>query len=230
MIKAIAIDDELPALKVIENFCGKVDYIELQKTFNKPNEALKYINKFPVDLLFLDINMPGLKGTDLYRNIKQKTMVIFTTAYSEYAVEGFDLNAIDYLLKPFTYERFLQAVSKVNDYFNFVNSGTKNADQFIYIRADYSLVKINTADILFIEGLDDYLKIHLQDQKPVVARMTMKSMIEKLPQNNFIRVHRSFIIPFNRIENVRNKIISIAGEEIPVGSSYEEVFFSRFNK
>lgn len=230
MIKAIAIDDELPALKVIENFCGKVDYLELDKTFNKPNEALKYINKFPVDLLFLDINMPALKGTDLYRNIKQKTMVIFTTAYSEYAVEGFDLSAIDYLLKPFTYERFLQAVNKANDYFNFISSGNKNADQFIYIRADYSLIKINTTDILFIEGLDDYLKIHLQDQKSVVARMTMKAMTEKLPQNNFIRVHRSFIVSFNRIENVRNKIISIAGEEIPVGSSYEEVFFSRFNK
>lgn len=230
MIKAIAVDDELPALKVIENFCGKVDYLELDKTFNKPNEALKHINKFPVDLLFLDINMPALKGTDLYRNIKQKTMVIFTTAYSEYAVEGFDLNAIDYLLKPFTYERFLQAVNKANDYFNFINSGNKNVDQFIYIRADYSLVKINTTDILFIEGLDDYLKIHLQDQKSVVARMTMKAMTEKLPQNNFIRVHRSFIVSFNRIENVRNKIISIAGEEIPVGSSYEEVFFNRFNK
>jgi len=230
MIKAIAIDDELPALKVIENFCGKVEYIELDKTFNKPNEALKYINKFPVDLLFLDINMPGLKGTDLYRSIKQKTMVIFTTAYSEYAVEGFDLSAIDYLLKPFTYERFLQAVNKANDYFNFINSGSKNVEQFIYIRADYSLIKISTTDILFIEGLDDYLKIHLQDQKPVVARMTMKAMTEKLPQNNFIRVHRSFIVSFNRIENVRNKMITIAGEEIPVGSSYEEAFFNRFNK
>jgi len=230
MMKAIAIDDELPALKVIENFCGKVDFLTLEKTFNKPNEGLKYVNKFPVDLLFLDINMPALKGTDLYRNIKQKTMVIFTTAYSEYAVEGFDLNAIDYLLKPFTYERFLQAAGKANDYFNYLNNTASTEEQFIYIRADYSLIKINTADILFIEGLDDYLKIHLHQQKPVIARMTMKTMAEKLPQGHFIRVHRSFIVSFSRIENVRNKIVTIAGEEIPVGSSYEEAFFSRFNK
>ncbi len=230
MIKAVAIDDELPALKVIENFCSKTDFISLEKTFNMPNEALKYIHKFPVDLLFLDINMPALKGTQLYKSVKQKTMAIFTTAYSEYAVEGFNLNAIDYLLKPFTFERFVQAVTKANEYYNYINKQVKTEEQFLFIRADYSLVKINIADILFIEGLDDYLKIHLANQKPVVARMTMKTMLDKLPSNNFIRVHRSYIVSFHHVENVRNKIISIAGEEIPVGSSYEESFLKLFNR
>lgn len=230
MIKAVAIDDELPALSVIENFCNRTSFITLEKTFNKPIEALRYVNKFPVDLLFLDINMPSIKGTELYKTLKQKTMVIFTTAYSEYAVEGFELSAIDYLLKPFTYERFLQAASKANEYYNYINKQSTSADRFLFIRADYSLVKINMANILFIEGLDDYLKIHILNQKPVIARMTMKAMTEKLPADNFIRVHRSYIISFKHIDNVRNKIICIAGEEIPVGNSYEEQFSRSFNK
>src|SRR5262249_10233587 len=122
MINAIAIDDELPALKLIENFSLHVDFIHLEKTFNKPAEALKYLHKFPVDLLFLDINMPSLNGIDLYKAVHQNTMVIFTTAYSEHAVEGFNLQAIDYLLKPFSLERFLQAVNKAKEFYNFIHA------------------------------------------------------------------------------------------------------------
>jgi DNA-binding LytR/AlgR family response regulator len=226
MINAIAIDDEPLALKVIENFCEKVDFITLQKTFNKPNEALKHLSKFPVDLLFLDINMPSINGIEFYKQLKQSTMVIFTTAYSEYAVEGFNLNAVDYILKPFTFERFLLAVNKAHDFYNYQHQ-KENTSQYLYVRADYSLVKINIADILYIEGLDDYLKIHIENQKTVVTRLTMKGILEKLSPKNFIRVHRSFIIPLNRIESVRNKTILIAGKEIPIGTSYEEPFFKR---
>lgn len=226
-MEAIAIDDEIPALKTIERFCAKVDFISLQKTFNQPNEALKYLRKFPVDLLFLDINMPSLSGIDFYKAIEQETMVIFTTAYSEYAVEGFNLNAVDYLLKPYSYERFLQAVNKANDYFLYQRQSDNS--QYLFIRADYSLIKIDIADILFIEGLDDYLKIHLAGQKPLVARMTMKTMQEKLPAKDFIRVHRSYIIAINRIINVRNKTIALENDiNIPIGSSYEADFFNLF--
>ncbi len=231
MIKAIAIDDELPALKIIENFCEKTGLIELQKTFSMPNEALKHLSKFPTDLLFLDINMPSMSGIELYKSIEQNTMVIFTTAYSEFAVEGFNLNAIDYLLKPYTYERFLQAVNKAKD--NFGSAGTleKNMEQYLFVRADYSLIKIAINDIALIEGLDDYLKIHLlNNPKPIVTRMTMKGIMEKLSSTEFIRVHRSFIIPFSKIENVRKKMISIAGKEIPIGSSYEADFNAIFKK
>jgi DNA-binding LytR/AlgR family response regulator len=224
MIKAIAVDDEVPALSVMESFCGKVDFISLEKTFNKPNEALRYLDKFPVDLLFLDINMPSLTGIEFYKNVKQNTMVVFTTAYSEFAVEGFNLKAVDYLLKPFTFDRFHQAVGKVHEYFNLTQQKAVNDQLYLYIRADYSLRKIAITDILFIEGLDDYLKIHLQNQKPILARMTMKTMQEKLPANLFVRVHRSFIVPLSRIENIRNKIIAIGGESIPIGASYEEAF------
>lgn len=229
MINAIAIDDEPLALKVIENFCEKVDFITLQKSFNKPGEALKYLNKFPVDLLFLDINMPSVNGIEFYKQMKQNIMVIFTTAYTEYAVEGFNLNAVDYILKPFTLERFLLAVNKANDFYNY-QTQKENTSQYLFIRADYSLLKINMAHIMYIEGLDDYLKIHLENQKTVVTRLTMKALLEKLPAKQFIRVHRSFIIPLERIESVRNKNILISGKEIPIGNSYEEFFLKQFKK
>lgn len=228
MIKAIAIDDEPLALKVIENFCEKVDFIELVKTFSKPSEALKYTDNFPVDLLFLDINMPSINGIEFYKQMKQNTMVIFTTAYTEYAVEGFNLNAIDYILKPFTFERFLAAVNKANDFYNY-NIQKENNSQFLFVRADYSLVKINIAHILYVEGLDDYLKIHIENQKTIVTRMTMKAILEKLPKN-FIRTHRSFIVPLARVDSVRNKMIHIGDVDLPIGASYEENFFKHFKE
>jgi DNA-binding LytR/AlgR family response regulator len=230
MIKAIAIDDEPPALKVIENFCSRTAGIELEKTFTMPAEALKHLRKFPVDLLFLDIQMPSVNGIEFYKAVKQDTMVIFTTAYSEYAVEGFNLSAVDYLLKPFTFKRFEQAVAKAAEYYDYKKQGNQETPKYLFVRADYSLLKIALADIIYIEGLDDYLKIHIAGSSPVVARMTMKAMLEKLPFKDFIRVHRSYIIPFNRIESYRNKLITIAGEEIPTGSSYEENFLKLFNK
>lgn len=228
MISAIAIDDEIPALCVIENFCSKIPFIRLEKTFNKPNEALKYAGKFPLDLLFLDINMPAVTGIEFYKSVGQSTMVIFTTAYSEYAVEGFNLSAVDYLLKPFTFERFEQAVNKAYEYFNYQHQKASDKTKFLFIRADYSLHKIAIDDLLFVEGLDDYLKIHIQNSKPLVARMTIKTMLEKLPQKDFVRVHRSYIVPFKRIDSVRNKMINLAGEEIPIGASYEKNFLERF--
>lgn len=184
MIKAIAIDDEPPALKVIESFCSHAENIDLEKTFTSPNEALKYLRKFPVDLIFLDINMPSVTGIDFYKSLERETMVIFTTAYSEYAVEGFNLNAVDYLLKPFTQERFQQAIKKANDYYAYTRQSPGTINQSLYIRADYSLIKINYEDIVLIESLDDYLKIFLSNEKIIVARMTMKSMVEKFPQVN----------------------------------------------
>ena len=230
MIKAIAIDDELPALSLVQNFCERTGFIDLQKTFNQPTEALKYLRGFPVDLLFLDINMPSLSGIELYKAVQQDTMVIFTTAYSEYAVEGFNLNAVDYLLKPFTYKRFLQAAEKAQDYLNYQLQKENNGNQFLFIRADYSLLKIEINSILYIEGKDDYLKIHMDNQKPVMARMTLKNMLEKLPASNFVRIHRSYVVPLNKVESVRNKIVSIGEMKLPVGNSFEENFLKYFNK
>jgi len=229
IIKAIALDDEPPALAILENFCKKVDYIDLQKTFTKADEALKYLRKYPVDFLFLDINMPSISGIDFVKKLPHKIMVIFTTAYSEYAIEGFTLSAMDYLLKPISQDRFLQAMEKVKTQYELHNQNQKIEQQFLFIRADYSLMKIPLIDIQFIEGLDDYLKIHIENQKTVVARMTMKSILEKIPASEFMRVHRSFIVRISKIDKIRNKIIHIKDGEIPISASYEKDFFSKIN-
>jgi DNA-binding LytR/AlgR family response regulator len=227
MITAIAIDDEPPALKVVENFCKRVDLLDLKRTFTKPNEALEYLKENPVDLLFLDIQMPSLTGIDLYKSV-QNTMVIFATAYSEFAVEGFNLNAVDYLLKPFTFERFQQAVEKAKKERKMMKESGEIPH--LFIRADYSLIKIELPDIQYIEGLDDYLKIHLSSRKPVVARMTMKNITELIPGDEFSRIHRSYIVPVKRIKAIKNKTVVLPEIELPIGNSYEEQFMETFKK
>jgi DNA-binding LytR/AlgR family response regulator len=226
MIKAIALDDEPLALNIIDSFCQQSDKVQLVKTFLKPNDAIKYIENFPVDLIFLDIQMPSISGIDFFKTLNRDVMVIFTTAYTEYAIEGFNLNAVDYLLKPFTLERFHQAVSKAQEYHNFVTNAGNTKQPFIYIRADYSLLKIDLADIIYVEGLNDYLRIHLRNQKPVVARMTLKALQEKLPSNDFLRVHRSYIVSMLSILKIASKMIHIKVNDqvvqLQIGKSYEE--------
>jgi len=216
MITAIALDDEPLALKIIENFCAQVDFIKLEKTFNKQSDAQKYLNKFPIDLIFLDIQMPQKNGIDFYKNISQNTKVIFTTAFTDYAVEAFEVNAVDYLVKPFSFERFLKAVEKLKE------NEVKTEQNFFLLRADYQLHKINFEDIIFVEALDDYVKIHLKSQKNITARQSLKNILEKLPENEFIRVHRSYIIPINAIKSIVNKSIKIDEFIIPIGEKYKE--------
>ncbi|RYD58400.1 MAG: response regulator transcription factor [Sphingobacteriales bacterium] len=220
MIKAIALDDEPLGLTIIEAFCKKIDFIELEKTFTEPAEALRHVKKFPVDLIFLDVRMPSMSGIDFYKTVPQNTMVIFTTAFSEYAVEGFNLSAVDFLLKPFEFSRFQQAVNKAKEYYNFLHEKDPQASKYIFLRADYSLHKIDVNDILFIEGLDNYLKVHLSNAKAIIARMSMKSMVEKLSPKAFLRVHRSFIVPISKVEAIRNKNIYIGEHKIPIGTNY----------
>lgn len=228
MIKAIAIDDEAPALKVISNFCDRTEGLRLERTFLAPAEALRYLQSNSVDLIFLDIQMPSLSGIELYRSIGTTTLAIFTTAFSEYAIDGFNLNAVDYLLKPFTIERFQQAIAKAAEYLAFRTPSPRT--ETLLIRADYSLIRIPVSDILFIEAADDYLKIHRERKSPFLARMTMKSVLEMLPPDDFIRTHRSYIVSMTRIDNVRNKTIFLAGHEIPIGSNYETAFFDKFTR
>lgn len=222
MIKAIAIDDEPLALTIIEHYCRQMDTVALEKTFTKTDEALRYLKKYPVDLIFLDIQMPGKNGIDFYKSVDSNIMVIFTTAYSEYAVEGFNISAIDYLLKPFSKERFTEAIAKAQkemDYRRHI-PGTGN---ILFIRADYKLHKIDADEILLIEGLDDYVRIHIQDKPAVTARLSMKGILEKLPEQAFIRVHRSYIVPVKRISTIHNKSIKIDDFVIPIGDTYKDV-------
>ncbi len=226
MIKAVAIDDEPLALKIISHFCSQVGYISLEKTFTKTDEALKHLEKFPAELLFLDIQMPGKNGLDFYKMLDPDVMVIFTTAYSEYAVEGFNVNAVDYLLKPFSFERFLNAVEKASK--EQKAKQIKQEHTHLLIRADYKLHRLEFNDILLIEGLDDYIRLHLKDKTPITARMSMKSILEKLPATDFLRVHRSYIIPIKKVKTIYNKTIQIEDFVIPVGDTYKDVVGKHF--
>lgn len=225
MIKAIVVDDEIPALKIVEKFCADSEKIELLEKFNKPTEAIAFLKKNKVDLIFLDVNMPSITGLELYKELSNPPQVIFTTAYAEYAIDGFNLNAVDYLLKPFSYERFLTAITKAEV---ILKSNTKiSINTHLSIRADYALHKIPFDNILYFEGYDDYVKIHIQDQKTIVARVTMKSILEKLSADKFIRTHRSYIVAIDKIKAIKSKSVFIADAEIPISNSYEEQLLIR---
>lgn len=225
---AIAIDDEPLALAVINTFCQKVDFVNLAKTFTETGAAMKYLEDNPVDLLFLDINMPAISGIDFYKKVGNHTMAIFTTAYSEYAVECFNLSAIDYLLKPFEFSRFLKAVEKAKEYYDFLSMKDSTSHQHLFLKVDYSIVKVALSEILYIEGLDNYLNIHFDNGKKLLVRMSMKGITEKLPADEFIRVHRSFIVPFSKVTSVRNKVIHLDKKEIPIGTNYVDSVLGLF--
>jgi len=225
MINCLALDDEPLALSILEEFCIRIPFLQLQKTFTDASEAAKFLRKQPIDLLFLDIQMPDILGTEFYRQHGADKMVIFTTAFSDYAVEGFELSAIDYLLKPIEFNRFEQAVIKAKDFFNYIHQSENKEHQYLYVRSEYSLMKIPFTEILYIETLDDYLKIHLSDKKPVLTKMNLKNIMSKLNPQEFVRPHRSYIIPLSRIQSVRGKTISLQNIEIPIGVKYEEDFF-----
>jgi len=221
MINCIALDDEPMALEVLKNLCSKIPSINLTHTFTQVSLAKKHLRKFPVDLIFLDIEMPDENGFDFYKSINQKTLVIFTTAYSKYAVEGFNVNAIDYLLKPITFSRFEIACNKAIDYQKYITQATNNTNDCIYIRSEYALVKIPFLEIIYLETMDDYIKIHTPN-KTILTLMSMKKMYNKLPKNLFLRVHRSFIVSISNITSIRGKNILLGKTLIPIGVSYKK--------
>jgi len=228
MIRAIAIDDEPPALEIIRNFCSRTDFISLENIFSGVEEARQYLKTSGTDLVFLDIQMPSMNGLDFCKQLPEHVMVIFMTAFSEYAVQGFDLKATDYLLKPFTFQRFLQAAETAKQYYSLKKTANQEQPDNMLIRSNYSLVKIYFQQILFAESMDDYIKIYLENQKPVLCRMTMKLLTDKLPAADFIRVHRSYLVSLKRIDSFRNKTISIGQYLVPVGNLYEETFLAHY--
>ncbi|MEP6750749.1 MAG: LytTR family DNA-binding domain-containing protein [Bacteroidota bacterium] len=229
MLSCIAIDDEPLALHLVKEYIGKVSFLQLKGSFTDAVEAKAFLEKEKVDIIFLDIQMPDINGIQFYNLLIQKPMLIFTTAYSEYAVEGFNINAVDYLLKPFEYGRFQMAVYKAKEYHD---SSLNQEEQVtsLFVKVDYHLVKVELQNILFIEGLDDYIRIHLAHGKSFITLMSLKAMTEKLPPNDFVRIHRSYIVPFKRVEKVGGKKIEIAGREIPIGIRYAKEFFTAMNK
>ena len=227
MITAIAIDDELPALEIIEVFCSKLDTIELKKVFLKTSEARYFLENNPIDLIFLDINMPAKSGVDFYKDLPQDSLVIFTTAYKEYAVESYEIGAFDYLLKPFSFERFKTSIDRVVER---KKTSQENDASFIYVKTDYGLVKVVFDDIIYLEGQDNYVKIYLENQKPLMIRITIKDIVEKLPQKNFCRIHRSNVISLKRITSYRNKVVKLGDIALPVGTTYENDFLEKLEK
>jgi DNA-binding LytR/AlgR family response regulator len=222
MIHCIALDDEPLALQVIVQYCSKISYLQLDKVFTNPDEAKDYLKHNKVDLLFLDIQMPDINGVQFYKSLTTKPPVIFTTAFKDYAVDGFNVDAVDYLLKPFEYDRFLKAIYKAKEYIEFLASQDLQMSS-IYVKVNYEMMKINLKDIDLIEALDDYIKIHIKPY-PVLTLMTLKGVLEKLPENLFVRIHRSYIIPLHKVEKFSKNKVQVVGKEIPIGSSYADVY------
>lgn len=225
MLTCIALDDEPIALEIIKAHCSKLPFIDLVNTFTQPSKAAKYLQRFPVDLIFLDINMPDVNGIQFYKNLEQEIMVIFTTAYSQYAVDGFQVNAVDYLLKPIEFNRFRIACEKVRDYADYLKSKHSKQQNDLLIRSEYALVKIPFSEIVYLEKIGDYVKIHCKNKEPVLTLMSMKKILEKLPSNNFIRVHRSFTINQKAVTTLKGKQLFIGDTIIPIGKTYNVDFF-----
>jgi DNA-binding LytR/AlgR family response regulator len=236
MIRCLAVDDEMLALDLLEDNIRKIPFLELVQTCRSAMEAMEVLRNKPVDLVFLDIQMPDISGIQLLRSLQHKPMVIFTTAFSSYATEGFELDVIDYLLKPYPFERFLKAVNKAHEYMDLRDhaanqanvKGSPVAPACIFVKADYKLYKINLKDILYVEGLKDYIKIYASE-KPIVTQMSMKAIEEKLPAHDFIRVHRSFIVAFSKIDFVQKHMLTIGKKEIPVSEHYRDELFRIIN-
>ncbi len=231
MLKCIAIDDEPLALELLEDNISKVPYLQLVASFNNPLDAMKLLQQQNIDLVFLDIQMPGITGLQFIQSITQRPMFILITAYEKYALDGFNLDVVDYLVKPVSLDRFIKACNKAWELHQ-LKTKQKEAlpgttQDYFFINVDYSLLKIVFKDIIYVEGLKDYIKIHLKStSKPVVARMSMKSIEEQLPSSMFIRVQKSYIVSKEYITAIRKNSIFIGNIEIPVGDNYRDALAS----
>lgn len=234
MIRCIAIDDEPLALKQMDNYITKTPFLEVSGVFDNALQAIPFLEEHEVDLIFLDINMPDISGMDFIKSLNNPPKVIFTTAYSEYAVEGFKVDAIDYLLKPFGYADFLKAAEKAKKRIlpkSQEAAEIKSDEQFLFIKSEHKILRINLADIKYIESMREYLRIHIENQSPVMTLMSMKKMEGFLSEKSFMRVHRSFIVNLNKITTIeRHRIIFDQKVFIPVSDQYKAKFQDYLDK
>lgn len=235
MIRCITIDDEPLALKQIASYISKTPFLELVKACDSAFEALDVLNKEPVDLMFVDINMPDLNGMEFVKSLENKPQVVFTTAYSEYAIEGFKVDALDYLLKPIGYPDFLKAANKAKNWFDLQTNKTEEEinsdDDFLFIKSEYKIVRIKFTDIKYIEGMREYVRIYLENNKPVMSLLSMKALEAQLPDKDFMRVHRSFIVNLNKITTIeRQRVIFDTDTYIPVSEQYKAKFQEYIDK
>ena len=234
-MKCIAIDDEPLALELVEDFCSRIEFLELVSTCSNAIEAMDTLQNSTIDLIFVDINMPQISGLNLVKSLSKPPLVIFTTAYSQHAAMGYDLDAIDYLVKPIPFDRFLKAVYKAKEIYLARSKPQpeqhakppSGKQKFIALKVDYSIVKIDLKDILYIEGVKDYIKVVLRGvSNSYLSRISMKAIIEKLPPEEFIRVHKSYIVALAAFEKVERDRIIIGKKYIPVGEAYKKDFYA----
>lgn len=222
-LKCVAIDDEPLATELISTYISRFPDLELLQTFEDAVSGAEFLQKNSVDLLFLDINMPDISGIDLARALDKKPMIIFTTAYKQFAYEGFELEAVDYLLKPIDFDRFSKSVQKAIDYHQYKNNTLPATDDAsIYVHSEYRMIKIVLKNIEYLESMEDYVKIHLEDAPAVLTLMPLKKMLEKLPADDFKRIHRSFIVPVKKVRSVQNRKVRLNSIELPISGSYAD--------
>ncbi|WP_320018377.1 LytTR family DNA-binding domain-containing protein [Labilibaculum manganireducens] len=235
-VKCLLVDDEDLALDIMEEYIKRIDYLQLEGRCKSAVEALSVLNSKKIDLLFLDIQMPGLTGIQLLRNISNPPTVIFTTAYSEYALESYDLEALDYLIKPIPFERFIKAVNryfklKKHDYQIPEKKEQSNTDQaFIFVKSEKKMVKVFLHEILYIESLRNYVSIYQENGQEIITLNTISNIEEKLPETNFLRVHRSFIIAIDKIESFTSSLVQVEQKYIPIGRNYKSMVMDVLNQ
>lgn len=225
------IDDEPLAAELIANYIGKTPFLNLIGTYNSASMAIKDLRENPVNLIFLDIQMPELSGIEFAKILPKETRIIFITAFSQYAIEGFRVNAMDYLLKPVCYDDFLSAVKKALEWFTIkTRQETYRQDRFIFVKSDYKLIHIEFDNILYIEGLKDYVRIYLSDNIKIMSLMNMKNLEECLPKPEFMRTHRSYIVHMTKIESVDRFRLILGNVHIPISDSYKESVLEYLDK
>ncbi len=226
-IRCLIVDDEQLARELLEEYVGKLPNLEIVNKCKNSMEAIECLQEQQIDLMFLDIQMPDLTGVELLKTVNHQPMVIFTTAYSEYAIEGYQLDVVDYLLKPFSFERFVQATNKVMDLLRLKKKGVSQSgqlpdrDNFITVKGDRKIYKIRLKDILYIEGLKEYVSYYTATERIIILQ-SLKSLEESLPANQFIRIHKSYIVLVNRIRRVESNQILLGDQKLPLGKSYKE--------
>jgi two-component system LytT family response regulator len=230
MITCVAVDDEPMALEVIERYCAKSDLVDLKAVFREPVKAVEYLGRERTDLVFVDINMPDISGMQLVQTLSPRPMIIFTTAYSHYAAESYNLNAIDYLLKPITFERFLTAINKAVTASpgrpSFAGFAAKDDDASIFIKSGPQTYQVRVREILWLEKDGNYINLHLKD-RTILIRESMGDIFDLVPAAEFIRVHKSYVVAIKHIAMIETHQLTINGEKIPIGSTYREMLRSR---
>jgi Response regulator of the LytR/AlgR family len=232
-LRCIAIDDEPFALQQMRSYIEKTPFLIGQAFCSNAQEALEKIHENPVDLIFVDINMPEITGVEFAKSLNPEKMIVFTTAYSEYALEGFQVNAVDYLLKPISYADFLKSANKAKYLFDLKSQqeSLQESEDSIFVKSEYRSIRVRFDNIRYIEGMREYVRIHLSNGKPIMTLLSMKVLEEKLPSNQFMRIHRSFIINRNKIDAIeKNRVILENGKYIPIGGLYKDTFQQYLDK